>query len=75
MSARTPFGQPANHQVIIDLTGDNENETENVAVSASLFLCPKPLSLCPPPHVTHPAVPPRVFDILTKTLVTRIDYV
>ncbi|KAJ5985446.1 hypothetical protein N7499_008273 [Penicillium canescens] len=30
MSSRTPFGQPANHQVIIDLTGDNENETENI---------------------------------------------
>lgn len=50
MSARTPFGQPANHQVIIDLTGDNENETENIAVSASFFVRPKLLSLCPAPH-------------------------
>ncbi|KAJ5301754.1 hypothetical protein N7508_006617 [Penicillium antarcticum] len=31
MSGRVPLGQPANQQAVIDLTGDSEMETENIA--------------------------------------------
>jgi hypothetical protein len=55
MSSRTPFGQPANHQVIIDLTGDNENETENIAVSASPFCVLSPFVFALPHTSRRPA--------------------